>query len=270
MDRRRRILLHPGFHKTGTSSLQHFLWRNRGILEPTHALRMLRHMKPAAATAMMYSTTQNPFVLSDLPDELSETFAELIDDPRDIIISSEGLSGHLPGFKTVETYGATSQIMVFLTGILADLFPDAELTVLYTLRDPDEWLFSAYRHHLKGIRMTLDWDAFQRQFGPGSDLSKAVDEIAHAIAPVPVVTRMLADFKTNRFGPAGMLIDLLDLPEDTLSKLDSVGRGNKGPDTDLCAQYLELNRSALDDAALKDAKTNLAKAAGLTGWSLKS
>ena len=56
----RQILLHPGFHKTGTSSMQHFLWINREVLEPYFDLRMFRHMKPVVRLASLFSRTNNP------------------------------------------------------------------------------------------------------------------------------------------------------------------------------------------------------------------
>ncbi|HAC50653.1 MAG TPA: hypothetical protein DCE85_15435, partial [Sulfitobacter sp.] len=59
----RRIILHPGFHKTGTSSLQATLRANRTALKPHVALRLRWHMKDLLHATRGYSTWRDPLTL---------------------------------------------------------------------------------------------------------------------------------------------------------------------------------------------------------------
>jgi len=262
---RPRILLHPGFHKTGTSSIQHFLWSNRAALAPHAQLRLLRHLKEPARLCMAASRSHDPLVLLDLADAL---FAALdgIDPARPLILSCEGLSGHLPGWPGVDSYAAAPITLAYVAGFLADWAPEADLQVLLTLRDPDAWLHSAWRHHLMGQRLTLDWPAFQQRYAPAADLTAMADEIGEALDGLPVTTLDLAQMTGHSHGPGGALLTAFGLPEPALAAFTPVGRDNPGPDSDLSARFLALNLSDLPDADLRAEKARLADDHGVGGW----
>ena len=263
----RQILLHPGFHKTGTSSMQHFLWVNREALEPYFDLRMLRHMKPVVKLANTYSRRGNPLDLVDMVGLLDTMFDEFpVRDVRDLLISSEGLSGHLPGWPNVKDYGAVPTLMTYLTGYLADRFPDAQVKLLFTTRSGHDWLYSAYRHHLKGQRMTLNFEEFQATFGKAADLQAIITEVAEVLAPLPVMFMPMSDALRHPLGPGAALVDQMNVPQAVRDNLEPVGKGNEGPDDALWAEFLKLNKSNLPDAPVKDQKIALAKAAALGGW----
>jgi len=263
----RRILIHPGFHKTGTSSMQHFLWVNRDRLAPQVGFLLLRHLKPAAKICMLFSATQNPYVLTDLVEVMDETIAAHIGaDVADLVISCEGLFGHLPGWGTLESYAAAPIAASYLTLYLAERFPDAEQRLVCSIRDPEAWLWSAWRHHLMSHRLLQDWDEFAARIRPAADLASVAASVAEAVAPVPVYTLPLEEATAHPQGPGGALLELLDLPEDLRATLRPVPPGNRGPDAALAAQYLALNRSRLTDAAVKAEKLRLAEAAGVGGW----
>jgi len=46
-------------------------------------------------------------------------------------------------------------LITYFDDYFQDGYPNAHLRVVLTTRDADSWLFSAYRHHLRGQRMTL-------------------------------------------------------------------------------------------------------------------
>jgi hypothetical protein len=120
----RQILLHPGFHKTGTSSMQHFLWINREVLEPYFDLRMFRHMKPVVRLASLFSRTNNPLDLMDMVGLLDDVFTEFpVRDDRDLMISCEGLAGQLPGGPGVEDYGVAPTLLTYV-GLSGRAFPE--------------------------------------------------------------------------------------------------------------------------------------------------
>jgi hypothetical protein len=261
-----RILLHPGFHKTGTSSIQHFLWTNRRELADHFAPVMLRHLKPVVRMACRFSRFQNPIDLIDLVPALDQAMLEAAIRPhQDIVISCEGLLGHLPGWPGVATYDAAPALVAYYTGYFQDRYPDADLRVVLTTRDAPGWLFSAYRHHLRGQRMTMSAGDFAADFADAADLDRIADALAAAV-DVPVLTIALSDMRDYPGGPGGAICDLMDLPETTRATLQSVGQGNTGPDEGLWQQFLDLNRSNLADRAVQAEKTRLAQATDLGGW----
>lgn len=263
----KRILLHPGFHKTGTSTAQHLFWHNRERLAPHVAIFQLRHLRDVAKLCMGFSKTQNPLLLLDMADALDSAFANLpADDPRHILLSCEGLSGHLPGWPNVETYGAAPVTTSYLCGYLEDRFPNHDLSVTLTTRASGDWLFSAYRHHLRGFRLTVTWDEFRKKYAPAADLDGAVDEIRKGVAPYAVTSLPLDQSRDHPLGPGGAILESLDLPSGILAQLDPVAAGNRGPTSEVAEQFRVLNASTLDDAEVRDKKEALAKMSGLGGW----
>lgn len=265
MTDRPRILLHPGFHKTGTSSIQHFLWTNRAALASHAQLRLLRHLKEPARLCMAFSRSQDPLVLLDLAEALA-TALDGLDPSRPLILSCEGLSGHLPGWPVVDSYAAAPITLAYVAGFLADWAPGADLQVLLTLREADAWLHSAWRHHLLGQRLSLDWPAFRERYAPAADLPAMAREIAEALEGVPLTTLDLARMTDHPQGPGGALLTAFGLSAPQLADFTPVGRDNPGPDADLSARFLALNLSDLPDADLRAEKARLADNHGVGGW----
>jgi hypothetical protein len=262
-----QILLHPGFHKTGTSSIQHFLWLNCTVLAPYAAPVLLRHLKPVVRMACRFSRYNNPIDLIDIVAAMDTAMAQAA--PRagqDIIVSCEGLLGHLPGWPGVDSYAAAPTLITYFAGYFQDRYPDAQLSVVLTTRDAAGWLFSAYRHHLRGQRMTLSAADFAATYVGAGNLDSDVNAISVALGGVPVRSLNLSAMRDHPLGPGGAICELLDLPAEVTAKLSPVGAGNAGPEEALWQQFLDLNRSDLDDRAVQAAKTELAQATDLGGW----
>lgn len=270
-DARRRILIHPGFHKTGTSSIQHFLWINRDRLAPHVATLQLRHLKPVAQLCMSFARNRKQLVLADLVDLLDDALAEHGPDPaaadtRDLVVSCEALSGHCPGWPGVVDYSAAPFTAIMLAGYFAERFPEAGVVVVYGLREQDSWLRSAWGHHLFGQRETTGFDDWAAVHRAGADLMSVVMDVAAAIDPIQVFTLPIEEARDHPLGPGGALIELVRMPDAARGTLDPVGQGNRGPDDALAAEYLALNRSTLSDRDVKARKADLADASGVGGW----
>ncbi|SMY06228.1 hypothetical protein [Flavimaricola marinus] len=273
--RPRRILIHPGFHKTGTSSIQHFLWTNRALLSDTLAVLQLRHLKPAAQLCMSYSRNSSPLLLADLVGALTEAIEEHgpvpdSDDTRDIVVSCEALSGHCPGWPGVDNYAAAPFTASVLAGFFGEVFPGSEVLVVYSTREQDSWLHSAWRHHLLGQRLMVDYETWAPRYRVAADLMPVVIEVAEGLAPVRVFTLPLEESHLHPQGPGGALLELIDLPDDLRRRLQPVGHGNPGPKATLAREYLALNRSALTDSDVKNRKDMLADQAKVGGWATAS
>lgn len=264
----RRIVLHPGFHKTGTSSMQHLLWTNRALLQPALGVLLLRHLKPAAEICMHFARHQSPLALTNLVEAMDAIMTEHLPpgDTRDLILSCEGLSGHLPGWPGVDSYVAAPITGAFLAGYFAERVPNAELQIVYSTRAPDDWLYSAWRHHLHGQRLRMDWPAFETAFRPAANLSDIVTDVAKAVDPVQVFDLPIEEGTHHALGLGGALLELIDLPSDIRAQIVHVGQGNTGPDADLAAEFLALNRSNLPDETVRQRKFAMADAKGSGGW----
>lgn len=263
----RRIIVHPGFHKTGTSSMQHFLWHNRARLLPFVEIYQLRHLRAVAQIAMGFSRSHNPMHLIDMSDVLADVFKDFgSDDSRDILLTCEGLSGHLPGWPGVDTYAAAPTLAAYLAGWLGERFAGAEIIFVYSLRDVDGWLSSTWRHHLLGQRLVLDEPEFEVKYRAAANLLGITADVEGEIDGLELRKIWLDEAKKHALGLGGTLTDMLNLPDDVCANLQPVLPGNIGPNAGLAAQMLALNRGGLADADLVAQKANLAKAAGVGGW----
>ena len=247
--------------------MQHFLWLNREALEPYFELRMMRHFKPVVRLAGTFSRKKNPLHLLDMVGLLDESFDEFpVRNDRDLLMSAEGLCGHLPGANDVTDYSATPILMTYLAGYLVERFPDAQVKVLLTTRNAYDWLFSAYRQHLRGHRMIMDFSEFEETFREAANMYAIISEVAEVLAPLPVMFMPMSDALRHPLGPGAALVDQMNVPEEVRASLTPVGKGNEGPSDALWQQFLKMNRADNTDTALTNRKNNLADAAGLGGW----
>lgn len=261
------ILLHPGFHRTGTSSMQHFLWLNRDLLASHMTIRLTRHFKSVARLCTRYSATQNPLELTDLIGALDAGFAEHpVPTDKDLIISSEAFCGDIPGQGEVQDYSAVPALITYLAGYLQERFPNANVRVILTTRDPQDWLFSAYRHVLRRTRITMTREEFAAHYAAASNLESILEEVAAAIAPVETLYLPLEHAAQHPLGPGAALLDQMPLPDAQRSKLIPVGIGAKGAQPHLWGQFLAMNRSDYPDNQVVAQKEQMAEAANLGHW----
>ena len=262
-----RIVLHPGFHKTGTSSIQHFLWHNRAALDGDLSLALLRHMRPLVRATSRYSRTRDPVELVDLGALVGEMLDSAAPQPgRTLVISCEGLLGRLPGRPGIEDFDSAPRLAVALAMQFADRLPAAALEIVLTTRRGADWLASVYRHQLQGTRLTLGGADFGDRYAPLAHLGRHADAIEAAVFPVPVRRLPLERGRRHPLGPGGAFCEAIGVPPDTMAQLEPVGRGNAGPDTALWQRFLELNRSGQTDTEVRERKDRLAREAGLGGW----
>lgn len=262
-----QILLHPGFHRTGTSSMQHFLWLNRDVLAPAVTIRLTRHFKPLAQQCARYANTRNPLDLTDLIGALDAGFAaEPVPRDRSLILSSEAFCGDIPGHGATKTYAAAPALITYIAGYLEDRFPTAQVRVILTTRAADDWLFSAYRHILRRSRLTLSQEAFAKTYAKAADLDAVVAEIAAAVDPVETLYLPLDHAATHPLGPGAALLQQMSVPDYLWHALRPVGIGAAGASSHLWSEFLAMNRSDLPDDVLSAQKEHMAEAAQLGHW----
>ena len=250
----RRIIIHAGFHKTGTSTLQLTLRENRAALKKYVALRLRWHMREVIAAARGYSTGNDPLTLIKVQSRFARMVNDLPGMPRrTLIISCEELGGHLPGRGDLDSYAAMPVLLYSYWEIVRARYPEAEILIYLSTRGADDWLVSAHWEHVKSSNMTLDLDAFRARYGEAARLDDMADEIASRV-PVKVHKQPLEETRGLRLGPADPMLDLCDIPADIRATLTPVAPANRRLGDDVLAALLEINRTAATPEARKAAK----------------
>lgn len=256
-----RVILHAGFHKTGTTTLQKALERNAKTLAPCLRLIPRAALQPAGRAARAYSIASDPLELALFQYELAQALEEGLDitgdDPRPLLMSCEDLAGQMPGRSGVESYGAAPVLMHATVETLRQLWPGLRTELYFSTRAAEAWLASLHAQHLRACRMELDANTFAARYRAAADLEAVVDRIAAAVAPVPVHRAALEQSRTRKLGPLDPLLDLCDLPTALRAALKPHPPANTSAPADCAAELLTLNRSNLDDRALRAAKQTL-------------
>jgi hypothetical protein len=242
---RQKVIIHGGFHKTGTKSIQAFLRENRKILWPHVKFLLTWRIEPLARAARGYSTWRDPVSLLKFAVRFETLLQEISLAPgQALLISSEHLSGHKPGRGDLDRYDAAPILAGEMAQILAQHFGEnLDLTFAYSTRNPEAWLKSSYRHNLAGHKFITSFADYARRYALSADLPGIVADLSAAVAPHKVVALPLETGSKLPLGPGQALTDLLHLPERVASALKPVTPRNAGPDDAIAAYFLDLNRS---------------------------
>lgn len=261
-----RVIVHAGFHKTGTTSLQALLERNAKRLSPFAAIYLKTALGPARYLGRWYG--QRPSLLRLWLFRLGmRNFLKGIPDSSVIVISRESFSGMMLGFRGARirpprAYApmAIPLARVIISELRRRFGPDTQIELLYTIRATEPFLNSVWRHVLRTSRLKQDYPEFRAAFAPLPDLRSEAEQIARAIAPVQVHVVALETFADDPLGPGRAVLDLLGVPEKTRAKLRPVARHNPGQSPELSSRFLSMNRSKISDKALRQEKDRMATA----------
>ena len=248
----RRIVIHGGFHKTGTTSAQRFIHDNGALIWP-HAATVLpgRSRGPVARHAVRYSLTSAGPDMNRFRRSLADLLGGLNLGKRALLISDENFCGRMPGREGQLGYDSAPDLMAAMVRVIRRFIDkDPDLHFVFTIRDPDDWLHSTWRHNLMQTRLTLDYEDYAVVHGHAADLDRTAGVIRAAVAPYPVHVVPLEALAENPEGPAAPLLQLLGLPNDVRLKMTSAPRANPGPDPALAPRLLDLNRSGLPEEEL--------------------
>lgn len=261
-----RVIVHAGFHKTGTTSLQAYLERNREALAPYAQIYLKTQLKRARYLGRWYG--QRPvFWRRWLFRRGFRDFLDTVGDAPVIFISRESFSGMMPGFRGGGLRRRLSYAPMavplareIVRGLRRRFGQDVEIEFLYTIRDGEAFVKSAWAHVLRTTRLRMDLDAFRAMFGTPPDLAAEAERIARAVGPVPVHIAPLESFAESRFGPAEAALDLLGVPAELRARLPDATRNNPGQSDALSREFLAMNRGKSRGRALYTAKEALVMA----------
>lgn len=259
-----RVVIHAGFHKTGTSSVQSTLRANRGLLEPHLRVYLKEDLEALTEATRAHCAAPEEQEPLNAVGRYALRFFRRIDrqDPRPLLISSEDLSGHLPGRRRHPGYHAAPRIMSVIAENARHRFGEAlELSFFFSTREQDSWLHSTWWQNLRSTRIIDDLDLYAARPELAAPLSQTVDAVARQVAPARVLSEPLEQSRTRREGPLAPLLDLVALDPGIRARLTLLPPVNAQPVAGLDEVFLALNRSGLDDEDLRDAKKILRKIA---------
>lgn len=253
----RKIVVHAGFHKTGTSTVQAILRANRKALMPALAIRLKGQMQELMHATRGYST----YGTTDALDKVSRRFDALLADlpgmpRRTLLISAEELSGHMPGRGTLADYSAAPVLMYLYWERAKAAYPKTPVHFIFATRNPETWNRSAWAEHVKSSGMTLDYEVFLQRYSGASDLGTIVQDITRRV-PAPVHSYALEDCVSLPMGPADPVLDLCDIAADIRASLVPQSPKNTRLSEDTLAALLEINRTHTDTEARNNAKDAL-------------
>ncbi|MDA0962246.1 MAG: hypothetical protein O2898_04920 [Proteobacteria bacterium] len=258
----RKVVIHAGFHKTGSNSVQQTLRLNRPVLRRVMASVLKPMMRDVVGAARAYSVTGDPL---DRARFAARMVLLLQDQPpmnrRVLCLSSEELAGHLPGRPGVQDYRAILTLSEDIVSAASSLFPQAEIVFFFLTRDPRTWIESAYWEHVKSSDMVMELEEFRHRFTAAADLDGIADAVAQATGR-PVQRARLEDVAGQVFGPAEPLLDLCEVPQDLRAGLTRPAPANTRPAPDILAELLRLNREIADKEARRRAKEALLQSGG--------
>ncbi|PCH75250.1 MAG: hypothetical protein COC12_01510 [Rhodobacteraceae bacterium] len=256
----RRIVIHAGFHKTATSSVQQILRVNRPLLKPVMRSVLKGGMTDLIHAARGYSTWRDPLTLEKFARRFEALLSHQSNMPRrTLCLSAEELAGHMPGRGALVDYTAAAVLAAEMMRIAGQLFPEADLALFYSTRAPKAWLHSAYWEHVKSSSMTLGWNEFADTYGAAGDLDRVVDDIA-AAHPGKVHRARLEQSAHLPAGPATPVLDLCGVTRDVQTRLTLPPPANQQRDEAVLLALLAANRDYPDRDARQAAKLAILKA----------
>ncbi len=258
-----QVIVHAGYHKTGTTSLQDFLFTNRRLLDSYLQYYGKSAFQNAGAMARVYAQRPFPWQLGKFRKTF-RNFLQSVPEGGTIFLSRETFSGGMPGHRRIGGALMTSYFrpalklaQVIIAELRRRFGKNVGITFFYTTRERESWIRSVHGHLLRSIRMTDDFDMFRARFPALASPVEEARKMRVALAPIPVITAALEDYANHREGPAAAVLDLLDIDEDIRDRFAPATRENTGQENGLRAEFLLLNRQGLSRKNAKLAKADL-------------
>ena len=258
-----QIVIHAGFHKTGTTSVQSMLRENATALENHLRVFLKEAFEDLTTSARAFSIEPREKTLRQVAEAANAFFGTLdTTDPRPILMSSEDLSGHMPGRHGLECYDSAGLVMRCLSEAAEHHFGrNLDLVFYFSTRDREPWLRSTWWQNLRSTRLTQDFQSYSAQFDDARGLEDILTEVAEDVGLARVTSHRLEDAETLPLGPLSPLLALFDLPDLVLSSLQLLPPENVQPNVGIDEVFLALNRSALPEKDVQDAKRAIRKMA---------
>ncbi|MEN8888140.1 MAG: hypothetical protein ABF243_04640 [Celeribacter marinus] len=193
---KRRVVIHAGFHKTGTTTLQHTLAQNADFLAPHIEMCLPKNplLDLLALTSKNFSQMRNRPTRQALRNE-AEAFFETFDahDPRPLLISHENLCGHYPGYKNIRNYSAAGPAMKLISEGFEAALGSLETLSFYFSTRRNGWLASCHWQRLKQKRYKLSLNEFEARYRGADDFDTVLADMRARLGDVAMTSSALED-----------------------------------------------------------------------------
>lgn len=247
-----RLVVHAGFHKTGTTTIQTTLAAHRDTLRD-HADVVLRaDMNGLCEAARAYSISRTGFDLGLVRYEAALLAEDWNSDT--VLISSEDLSGHMPGRHGLTDYAAAIPLATAMADAWRAAVPDARMSWVFTTRAAGPWLASCHVQHLRAARMVMDAQTYAATFASSANLNDIAAQVRSNLSDADVRTIALEAHRDNLLDP---ILDIVGLPDATRAMVKPMPPANTSPSAEKIAAMLDLNRSDIPDTDWRAAQNAL-------------
>ena len=252
-----KVIFHPGFHKTGTSTLQAALRENQNRLWPGIRIIQKEDMPGLTGAAKGYSVSLKPVDLALVIYEATQVAERITPDTDTVIITSESLCGQIPGRDNVQDYGAAPRLLSTISAAFDAVHPTAEQSFFFSTRAPEAWLKSCHAQHLRASRMRMTADAYIETYASSAQLDAILNAIKSALPSRKVTAVPVEDTGTSRLGMLDHLLDLTTLQPDQRAMLSPAAWANRAPPPEQLDAFLRINLSDLSDHDARAARLKL-------------
>ncbi|MEL6608346.1 MAG: hypothetical protein AAFO93_05495 [Pseudomonadota bacterium] len=256
-----KIVIHAGFHKTATTTVQRFLGANRDALRPMAKVVLAFQLRHATAAAHVMSNAPSAAHLADFRSAFEDVLRVMPRD-RNIILSSEDLIGRVPGRVPGDAYPQAEHLAKAMMMSISRVFSDeCEATLILSRRAPEDWIESVWWQNLRSTRMTLSHAAFRESMGSGDPQQGVVDRMQAHLGAARVQDYDIERTASIPGGAAWPLLHMIDIPDAIIRDLTPVSPQNRRTVQGLEDVFLALNRSDLSKAGVMNAKTLILRSA---------
>lgn len=267
----KRVILHVGLPKTGTSAFQDALELNRDAVEAadisfTTKVEVGKAFRERVRDIVRHGA--NRWRLSRL-DRAAMDIRDWVDrQPHSVALITDE---NLLGWRVRDMYRMTfqdgpQQAMNALHGA----FEGYDLQWVLYRRDAMSHMRSSYRYVVKLRGVADNFEDWSRQIGTPEALNKLVDDAAKAFGEAGHVFDMEAE-KTSGHAWGAPILSLAGMSDEEISKLTPAPRTNKGMPDELLDYVRQINAIGLDKPErLKAVEVVLRMHADLTGSTPRS
>ncbi|SMP29359.1 hypothetical protein [Shimia sagamensis] len=246
----RRVIVHIGAQKTGSTSLHRFLSRNLDALAARLDIRVPSKgslTRELGRTCTLFSMRPAKHE-TDLVALLQQVRAELEGDDRVCIISHENICGAMMGRSDVrEAFPRLSEILRLFEEHLAPFEPDY---VLYT-RNMQSWKRSVHNQAVKSDSYAGTLEDFLQETARSRDWDAVQSEMEDLVGPKRVRVFALED-ETTLDRPGRQLLQFAGLSDAEIDTLEPLaGRSNQSLNPGALEFMRQLNQLALAQPARK-------------------
>lgn len=250
-EREVKVLLHLGFHKTGTTTLQRTAQVNRVVLEEKLNFLLPDDLKSVAHLSRRFSLNPHRRTISKVRKRFIECIDSFdLDHGKPLLISCEELSGLIPGRKGVSSYEhAPALAQSYVSGLREVYGQCVDPTIWYTTRNSTDWVRSTYWQNLRGNRITEDLLDYEARLSHGANLAAVVQQTRLHLTGFARIKTTEVDTSPERTDLMKIALKILGVDAGPLKVTPNQNRQPIGG----IEALLEINRSDLSDVGAANA-----------------